>query len=185
MKKLMILAKSLVNSAGMEKMTVEFANAMICNGYAVEILLQDSNIESFYKLDSSINISSLHSYSLYSIYSIKKIRKIVLESKVDYLINIDKELNKTYEVYQSLLYSLKHNEYHLLETTLSEQHNNISEYMKTSIKTLKIYLLHIKNTLSNPYHNGFVEGNNNFIKVLKRIAFGFRSFRRFNFTFNQ
>lgn len=98
---------------------------------------------------------------------------------VDYLINIDKELNKTYEVYQSLLYSLKHNEYHLLETTLSEQHNNISEYMKTSIKTLKIYLLHIKNTLSNPYHNGFVEGNNNFIKVLKRIAFGFRSFRRF------
>ena len=83
----MILAKSLVNSAGMEKMTVEFANAMICNGYAVEILLQDSNIESFYKLDSSINISSLHSYSLYSIYSIKKIRKIVLESKVDYFLN--------------------------------------------------------------------------------------------------
>ena len=40
-------------------------------------------------------------------------------------------------------------------------------------------LPYIKNTLSNPYHNGFVEGNNNFIKVLKRIAFGFRSFRRF------
>ena len=98
---------------------------------------------------------------------------------VDYLINIDKELNKTYEVYQSLLYSLKHNEYHLLETALNEQHSNISEYMKTSIKTLKIYLPHIKNTLSNPYYNGFAEGNNNFIKVLKRIAFGFRSFRRF------
>lgn len=27
--------------------------------------------------------------------------------------------------------------------------------------------------------HGFIEGNNNFIKVLKRIAFGFRSFRRF------
>ena len=51
--------------------------------------------------------------------------------------------------------------------------------MKKSIKTLKEYLPYIKNTLSNPYHNGFVEGNNNFIKVLKRIAFGFRSFRRF------
>lgn len=67
---------------------------------------------------------------------------------VDYLINIDKELNETYEVYQSLLYSLKYNEYHLLEATLSEQHNNISEYMKTSIKTLKSYLPHIKKTLS-------------------------------------
>ena len=37
----------------------------------------------------------------------------------------------------------------------------------------------LKNTLFNQYHNGFVEGNNNFIKVLKRISFGFRSFRRF------
>lgn len=51
--------------------------------------------------------------------------------------------------------------------------------MKTSIKTLKKFLPYIKNTLSNPYHNGFVEENNNFIKIIKRIAFGFRSFRRF------
>lgn len=51
--------------------------------------------------------------------------------------------------------------------------------MRKSIKALKEYLPHIKNTLNNPYHNGFVEGNNNFIKTLKRIAFGFRSFRRF------
>ena len=51
--------------------------------------------------------------------------------------------------------------------------------MKKSIKTLKGYLPYIKNTLTNPYHNGFVERNNNFIKVLKRIAFGFRSFIRF------
>ena len=37
----------------------------------------------------------------------------------------------------------------------------------------------IYNTFNNNYHNGFIEGNNYFIKVLKRIAFGFRSFRRF------
>ena len=42
--------------------------------------------------------------------------------------------------------------------------------MKTSIKTLKEYLPYIKNTLNNTYHNDYVEGNNNFIKVLKRIA---------------
>ena len=51
--------------------------------------------------------------------------------------------------------------------------------MKTSIKTIKEYLPYIKNTFKNKYNNGFIEGNNNFIKVLKRIAFGFRSFRRF------
>lgn len=50
--------------------------------------------------------------------------------------------------------------------------------MKTSIKSLKEYLEYIKNAFTTSYHNGYVEGNNNFIKVLKK-AFGFRSFTRF------
>lgn len=98
---------------------------------------------------------------------------------VNYLININDELRETYDVYQNILYALKHNNYNQLQTSLYDTNDKISTYMKTSIKTLKKYLPHIKNTLFNPYHNGFVEGNNNFIKVLKRIAFGFRSFRRF------
>ena len=100
-------------------------------------------------------------------------------SVVNYLINIDKELLNTYEIYQNILYSIKNNKYKELETILNNNHNNISSYMKKSIKTLKGYLPYIKNTLLNPYHNGFVEGNNNFIKVIKRIVFGFRSFHRF------
>ena len=98
---------------------------------------------------------------------------------VNYLINLNIQLKETYETYQTILYSLKTNNYNQLERILNNKNDNISSYMKTSIKTLKSYLPYIKNTLSNPYHNGFVEGNNNFIKVLKRIAFGFRSFRRF------
>ena len=98
---------------------------------------------------------------------------------VDYLININNQLKETYETYQTILYSLKTNNYNQLERVLNNKNDKMSSYMKTSIKTLKGYLSYIKNTLSNPYHNGFVEGNNNFIKVLKRIAFGFRSFRRF------
>ena len=98
---------------------------------------------------------------------------------VNYLINLNIQLKETYETYQTILYSLKTNNYNQLERILNNKNDNISSYMKTSIKTLKSYLPYIKNTLLNPYHNGFVEGNNNFIKVLKRIAFGFRSFRRF------
>lgn len=100
-------------------------------------------------------------------------------SIVNYLINIDKELLNTYEIYQNILYSIKNNKYKELERILNNNYNNISSYMKKSIKTLKGYLPYIKNTLTNNYHNGFVEGNNNFIKVIKRIAFGFRSFHRF------
>ncbi len=86
------------------------------------------------------------------------------------------KLKTTYEVYQSLLYVLRHNNYKELEITLNAKYDNISDYMKTSIKTLKEYLPYIKNTLNNTYHNDYVEGNNNFIKVLKRIAFGVNHF---------
>ena len=98
---------------------------------------------------------------------------------VNYLININEQLKATYEIYQNILYSLKYNKINELELILNDKDLRISNYMKTSVKTLKEYLPYIKNTLSNSYHNGFIEGNNNFIKVLKRIAFGFRSFRRF------
>lgn len=98
---------------------------------------------------------------------------------VDFLINLDKELKETYDVYQNILYALKTKSLTLLKNSLEKNYTNISSYMKTSIKTLKEFLPYIKNTLENDYHNGYIEGNNNFIKVIKRIAFGFRSFKRF------
>lgn len=98
---------------------------------------------------------------------------------VDYLVSLDSELEETYQVYQDLLYAFQNNNFNVLDATLNKKFNNLSEYMKTSIKTLKGYTEYIKNTFKTRYHNGYVEGNNNFIKVLKRIAFGFRSFTRF------
>ena len=69
--------------------------------------------------------------------------------------------------------------YKLLKSVLINPNNNISSYMKTAVKTLSEFLPYIKNTFTTNYHNGYIEGNNNLIKVIKRIAFGFRSFRRF------
>lgn len=98
---------------------------------------------------------------------------------VEYLINTNKELKETYKIYQEILSNLKNNDFNKLELTLNNVNDDISSQMKTSVKSLLEFLPYIKNTLSTNYHNGYIEGNNNFIKVLKRIAFGFRSFRRF------
>ena len=98
---------------------------------------------------------------------------------VDYLVNTDEQLKQTYLIYQKILYALKKKDYIYLKQSLANINLNISSYMKTSIKTLTEFLPYIKNTFENNYNNGFIEGNNNFIKVIKRIAFGFRSFRRF------
>lgn len=98
---------------------------------------------------------------------------------VDFLVNIDDEFKQTYLLYQDILFAIKKKNYNLLYSILNSYNPNISSYMKTSIKTLLQFLPFIKNSFSNNYHNGFIEGNNNFIKVIKRIAFGFRSFKRF------
>ena len=78
-----------------------------------------------------------------------------------------------------LFQSIKDKNYDKFIYAINNVDNSISDYMKTSIKTLIEFKDNIYNTFNNSYHNGFIEGNNNFIKVLKRIAFGFRSFRRF------
>ena len=89
---------------------------------------------------------------------------------VNYLINTDEELKQTYFIYQEILYSFKNKKFNKLKQILRKINPKISNYMKTSIKTLIEFLPYIRNTFENNYHNGFIEGNNNFIK---------RSFRRF------
>lgn len=98
---------------------------------------------------------------------------------VDYILSENKELKETYWTYQKLLTSIQNNNEQEFINILDNYSQDISDYMKTSIKTLIEFKDKILNTFKNKYHNGFIEGNNNFIKVLKRIAFGFRSFRRF------
>ena len=67
---------------------------------------------------------------------------------VDYLVSLDTELEETYQIYQDLLYALQNKDLNVLESTLNTKYNNISEYMNTSIKTVKKYVEYIKNTFA-------------------------------------
>lgn len=98
---------------------------------------------------------------------------------VNYILDQSVELKSTYYKYQELLQSIRDKNYSNFIFAINNVDNSISDYMKTSIRTLTKFKDKIYNTFNNNYHNAFIEGNNNFIKVLKRIAFGFRSFRRF------
>ena len=51
--------------------------------------------------------------------------------------------------------------------------------MQTAVKTCKKYLKYIVNAVKYNFTNGVIEGINNKIKTLKRIAFGYRSFLNF------
>lgn len=61
---------------------------------------------------------------------------------------------------------------------MSAQDSRLSEF-KECTTAYSNWLPEICNSLDYPYTNGFTEGINNKIKVLKRNAYGFRNFKRF------
>ena len=98
---------------------------------------------------------------------------------VNELIALDTTLKITYDVYQDLLTAIKNRSYKQFSDVLCQDYPQLSSYMKISLTTLKEYAPFIQNAFQYPYTNGGLEGKNNLIKVIKRIAFGYRSFYHF------
>ena len=57
--------------------------------------------------------------------------------------------------------------------------NRVGFKMQVSINTCLEYIDYLKNSFNFEYSNGAIEGINNYIKVLKRVAFGYRNFANF------
>ena len=101
----------------------------------------------------------------------QRIEAAIVSEMLDY----DAILSTT--IYQSIIKVIEENNYDKLSELLNRQINEeVSAYMKISLKTLKKYLPYIKNTFLYPYSNGKIEGINNKIKVLNRVAYGYRNF---------
>ena len=98
------------------------------------------------------------------------------EEIVTRLLLFSKELEEAYTIYQNLIFFIKTRNYIAFQRFIKSNLKISSHYMLTSIKTYIKYLPYIKNSLNYPFSNGPIEGINNKIKVIKRIAFGYRSF---------
>ena len=98
---------------------------------------------------------------------------------VQYLINTNTILKESYNLYQGIIKAVRNRDSKLFITIIESKHNHISEYMKTALKTYKNFKSFIINSLNYDYNNGLIEGTNNLIKCIKRIAFGYKSFYHF------
>ena len=99
----------------------------------------------------------------------------ILES----LLSLSPKLRASYELYHHVRRSVKQKDMQQLQAVLSEYKQQVSSHMQISIRTFEKYSDYIENTLKYPYTNGILEGLNNKIKVIKRIAFGYRCFHHF------
>lgn len=101
------------------------------------------------------------------------------EDIVKILISCDKELEETYELYQSFLITIKERKFKKFKEIVEDNYHKFKNLIKTSIRTFKKYLEYIENSLNYEYSNGRLEGINRKIKVLKYISYGYGSFVNF------
>lgn len=124
------------------------------------------------KKQSELSLTKYKNYRLFG----QRTEAGIVEEMLDY----DEELRINYNMYQQLLNAINNRNYKYLENLLNNKHHKLlSTYMKTSIKTLRKHLPYIKNSFIYPFNNGRIEGINNKIKILNRIAYGYRNFNNY------
>src|SRR5699024_7489885 len=111
-------------------------------------------------------------YKYYALFG-QRLEKSIIEEMIYYHYN----LKSNYELYQRLLKAIYMKSFKGLESVLKERSSSlISSHMRTCLKTLRKHLPYIKNSFTYPYNNGRIEGINNKIKVLSKVAYGYRNF---------
>ena len=77
-----------------------------------------------------------------------------------------------------IFYTLQsNNDVAMLEDILNTRTDEIPMCFRKSIKSLKKLRKYVLNSLKYDYTNARVKGKNNKIKVIKRVSYGYRSFR--------
>lgn len=128
----------------------------------------------FLKDSKELNYTDYHYHRLF--------KSVLPETEImDYLLSLNTELKDTYRLYQDLLYCCKTNDFDAFSDILLTSTGAISQPMITSVTTLKKHLPRIENTFKYPFSNGPLEGSINKIKLIKRIAYGYRNFYNYKY----
>lgn len=105
------------------------------------------------------------------------------KQQVNVMLSVSADLSTAHYL-KELLYRIleiddkKKAEKELKEWIEEAQESEIPEF-KSTVNTFNRWFKQIANSLCQPLTNGFTEGCNNKIKVLKRNAYGYRNFERF------
>lgn len=106
-------------------------------------------------------------------------RPISQKEIVLFLVNTDPTLKATYDCYQGIINSLRDKDFDKFKSIVIHENNGVSDMMKRALKLYSDNLKYIHNSFKYDINNGVIEGTNNLIKCLKRIAFGYRRFDHF------
>ena len=106
-------------------------------------------------------------------------KDISQKDMVNYMINTDKTLKATYECYQGIINSIREKDFNKFKNIIEHQNKYLSDKMIKALNLYKENIEYIKNSFKYDINNGIIEGTNNLIKSIKRIAFGYRKHDHF------
>lgn len=98
---------------------------------------------------------------------------------VNFLINTNSTLKADYNCYQAIINSLRNKDFDKFLLIINHPSNLLSFKMRKALNLFKDNISYIENTFSYNINNGIIEGTNNLIKTIKRIAFGYRRYDHF------
>ena len=106
-------------------------------------------------------------------------KEISQKDMVTYMINTNSTLKSTYECYQGIINSIKEKDFNKFKSIVEHPDNNLSIKMKQALKLYNDNIKYIENSFKYDINNGIIEGTNNLVKTIKRIAFGYRKYNHF------
>ena len=99
----------------------------------------------------------------------------------EYLVSFDETLFNTHRIGHDLIKAVHDNDIEAFNEALADSKLcQVSKGLKRIVRTFTKYNSYIDNALAYPmYTNGAIEGINNKIKVIKRVAYSYRNYRNF------
>ena len=95
---------------------------------------------------------------------------------VDKLLDFDETLSLAYDFIQDLMKAYKKRDFNGFMACLNNIPTELPYEFKKKFKVFKKFENGVKAAFQLPYSNGVIEGTNNLIKVIKRVAYGYRNF---------
>ena len=95
---------------------------------------------------------------------------------VDKLLSFDEVLSDAYDFIQELRKAYKKKDYEAFMTCIKEIPRQLPYEFKKKFEVFKRFKDGIYQAFTTGYSNGSIEGTNNLIKVIKRVAYGYRNF---------
>lgn len=122
------------------------------------------------KNSETLDFTNYYAHRLYEGVMTEKMR-------VDYLIQLDPRLRQAYDWVNRMKFAVNHHHDSEIEYLLEESRKYIfSRPLRKSFNTIKRYLEGIKKACHYTLSNGYIEGVNNKIKLVKRTGYGYRRF---------